>query len=459
MTDYTIEIGEHGILGVAAHLSVRFTDSDGNRIVEINGLATSPNGNISATGAAITGHDIRGYIWGPDGPSFFGLSRTRSVDTLGTRPSSSLEDDLRIIQAIVEEINDRNIPYQALNTNSNSVAMTVLRGLGYTVEDVRAISTRLTPGINIELLTEEEIQDIIGDAGSAGTGTDQCFKSDTPIQMWPLDPSIKPRSDGTYDEQQILSGVWEKQIEEISAGDVVLSYDKDGNLKPGHVVRTFRNEVTHILDFWGTGVTPGHAYLCADGVFKDQHVPLMDILRTDGAIMRDDGTLIRAATNCEVGSAEDQFVLAVVGTKQPNGRVKVSEARKIRVGTRVILQDGQDTSLLELITASGGTVTEDGLVQIIDGHKLPFRWELSDHLPAPEDYILQRSDVTLDAIYAASEWESIGTNLPAPLAAVEAPVANVASGSRPAPNIPPAFANHPDAPVQRFAKAATPSLN
>ncbi|PRY94226.1 hypothetical protein [Donghicola tyrosinivorans] len=298
---------------------------------------------------------------------------------------------------------------------------------------------------------------------ASGTGTPfntNCFKSDTPIQIWPLDPSIKPRADGTYDEQLVLSKVWEKPICEIRVGDLVVSYDdKDGNLKPGRVLRTFRNEATHILDFWGTGVTPGHAYLCADGVFKDQHVPLMDILRTDGAIMLDDGTLIRAAINCEVGSPEDQFVLAVVGEKQPNGRVKISEARKIRVGTRIILRDGQDTSLLELITANGGQVTNDGLVQTSDGRKLPFRWELSEHLPAPEDYILQCSDVTLEAIYAAGEWESIGTKLSAPLAGQDAPAIDVALGSRPVPNIPPAFADHPDAPAQRSTKVATPFLS
>ncbi|MEP3347946.1 MAG: hypothetical protein ABJN34_02955 [Litoreibacter sp.] len=39
---YTIQIGEHAILGAGAHLTVAFIDDGGNKIVEINGLATNP---------------------------------------------------------------------------------------------------------------------------------------------------------------------------------------------------------------------------------------------------------------------------------------------------------------------------------------------------------------------------------------------------------------------------------
>jgi hypothetical protein len=145
-----------------------------------------------------------------------------------------------------------------------------------------------------------------------------CFKSDTPIQMWPLDPSIKPRLDGSYDEQLVVSKFWEKPISEINVGDVVVADDK-GRLGPKRVTRTMQNQATHLLNFWNTGVTPGHAYYCADGKFKDQHVPLMDILRTDGGIMRADGTTIRAATNCEVGSMGDMMIHAAATMQRPDG--------------------------------------------------------------------------------------------------------------------------------------------
>ncbi|MEP3033471.1 MAG: hypothetical protein ABJO67_03900, partial [Pseudoruegeria sp.] len=136
----------------------------------------------------------------------------------------------------------------------------------------------------------------------SGAMPSHCFLGDTPIQMWPLDPSIKPRADGSYDEKFVLSKVWEKPISEITVGDIVVAYDDKDRLGPKRVLRTMENRATHILDFWGTGTTPGHAYHCADGPNKGGHAPIMDILRMDGAIMRADGTMIRAATNCKVGS-------------------------------------------------------------------------------------------------------------------------------------------------------------
>ncbi|MEP5760966.1 MAG: hypothetical protein ABJ327_16970, partial [Litoreibacter sp.] len=45
---------------------------------------------------------------------------------------------------------------------------------------------------------------------------DECFLSDTAIQMWPLDLSIRPGVDGRYDEAFVLSKVWEKPISEIA---------------------------------------------------------------------------------------------------------------------------------------------------------------------------------------------------------------------------------------------------
>ena len=274
---------------------------------------------------------------------------------------------------------------------------------------------------------------------------DQCFKSDTPIQMWPLDPSIKPRADGGYDEQLVLSKVWEKQISDIQVGDLVTSYDDNGRLQPGQVVRTMQNQSTHILDFWGTGVTPGHAYYCADGVFKGKHVPLMDILRTDGAIMRADGSFVRATTNCEVGSPDDRVIVAVLGDGE-------TEPFYVRFGTRILLEHGQDVTVGELISANGGSVTEQGLV-LYNGseHAAPFNWTFSKQVPHPEDYILRRSQVDLEAIYLAGEWEEFETQLAAPVSIGEA----LNQTSYITPNIPAAFEDHSDAPNVCFAEAAT----
>ena len=55
--------------------------------------------------------------------------------------------------------------------------------------------------------------------------TNHCFLYDTSVQMWPLDPMIKPNADGSYDEEQVLSKVRYKQQNQIEVGDLVVSYE------------------------------------------------------------------------------------------------------------------------------------------------------------------------------------------------------------------------------------------
>lgn len=99
----------------------------------------------------------------------------------------------------------------------------------------------------------------------------RCFPSGTPIAMW--DGSDRP-------------------IEAVGPGDEVVSIDARGNLVPGKVVRTFVTENQTLIDFHGTRVTPGHAFLGGDGVYRT----IQDILETDGTVVRADGTVIRART-------------------------------------------------------------------------------------------------------------------------------------------------------------------
>lgn len=250
---------------------------------------------------------------------------------------------------------------------------------------------------------------------------DFCFIAGTQIDMWPTDPSIQPNTNGAYDENLVLSKAWQKPIEDITPDDLVLSYDKNGHLKPGRVTRLFRNQSTHILDFWGTGVTPGHVYLCGDGEFKGQHVPIMDILRSDGALVMEDGTQIRAATGCKLGSMGDRMIHAITGETQPCGRTQIQEAGQIRLGTRVITPEGEDISVLDLVFSNGGMLTDDGYIKTdISGEKMPFRWRFSEHLPKPEDYVLQRSATTMQDIYQANEWEAVQPQMPAPAGQVAA---------------------------------------
>lgn len=227
-------------------------------------------------------------------------------------------------------------------------------------------------------------------------GTPRCFLAGTPISMW----------DGS-----------EKPIEEIAPDDWVTSYDEDGKLVPGRVTRTFQNQSKHILNLFGLMVTPGHATFCAEGRFAGRHVPIIDILRSDGVLMREDGTMVRAATGCELDSHGDQMIWAVVGEKADNGKMHMRNKAQIRLGTRFIMDDGRDVCLLDLITRTSATITQDGFIQRAEGApKLPFHWRFTNALPKPEDYILQRSQVSLEAIYQEGSWEAIGPQLPAPAA-------------------------------------------
>lgn len=257
----------------------------------------------------------------------------------------------------------------------------------------------------------------------------ECFLPGTPVAMW--DAPDRP-------------------IEAVALGDLVVSYDRAGRLVPGRVSRVFANEVRVILDLFGLMVTPGHVTLCGEGPHAGRHVPVLDILRTDGALVMRDGTLVRAATGCPVGSEGDAWVAAVVGEPRPSGRVHVTEARHIRAGTRVVTADGRDVSVLEAIRAAGGEVGPNGWVRPRgepEAEGMPFHWAFSERLPAPEDYVLARSGTTLGDIYAAGEWEAVPPQGPAPEGAPKA---------RPAPNVPLALRGQGD-PLAARGGAFAPS--
>jgi hypothetical protein len=224
---------------------------------------------------------------------------------------------------------------------------------------------------------------------------DHCFLAGTQVSMW----------DGT-----------KKPIEQVEVGDIVVSYDKDGTLKPGRVSRTMTNHARQILDVHGLMVTPGHATLCGDGRFDGKHVPILDILRSDGALVLEDGSKIRAGTGCGLSTRGDRMITAIIGEQQADGLVRIAEVGQIRAGTRFIHEDGEDVSVLDMILRSGGRLTEDGMIQTsADGPKMPFRWTFTSSLPKPEDYVLQRSATRLHEIYQANEWESVRPSMPPPM--------------------------------------------
>lgn len=258
--------------------------------------------------------------------------------------------------------------------------------------------------------------------------SDSCFAAGTPIDMWPLDPEFA--SDPTnphkqYDQAAVRAKVWTKPIEQIEVGDIVVSFDENNNLVPGPVTRTFQNDAKILLDFHGTRVTPGHVYFRPDNEKSYKFETLIDVLRDDGVIKHQDGTLIRAATNAPVGSAHDNFVKAVTGTRNADGTLDPKDAGRIRLGTRVLIGTGKTRkswAVADLIEAACGVVGDDELIRAGDGPPMPFHWEFGDTLPKPEDFVLACSGTTLEDIYKAAEWESQGPRLPAPMVMDRGPV-------------------------------------
>jgi len=94
------------------------------------------------------------------------------------------------------------------------------------------------------------------------------------------------------------------------------------------------------------GVTPGHVFLCGAGRFQGRHVPLIDILRDDGAVVRQDGSLMRASTGCVVGSDGDRLI-EVVAADGTRGH--------LRAGMRLPEETGEVTVSALIARASGNS--------------------------------------------------------------------------------------------------------
>ena len=246
----------------------------------------------------------------------------------------------------------------------------------------------------------------------------ECFGAGTPVDMWPLDKSLKPGPDGIYDQEAVSAKIWKKSIELIEVGDTVVSFDDKGNMVPGYVPRTFQNEVKILLNFFGTRVTPGHVYYRADSKKASKFETLIDILRDDGVIQKQDGTLIRAATNVPVGDPRDGFVKASTGTRRADGTLNEQDQGRIRLGTRFIVGEGKQRkhwSVADVIEHAGGVVGDDEMIRIGDGPPMAFHWEFGDTLPKPEDFVLEASGTSLEDIYKAAEWEGQQPQMPAPM--------------------------------------------
>ena len=171
------------------------------------------------------------------------------------------------------------------------------------------------------------------------TGT-ECFGPETPIDMWPLDPEFAPdpaNLNKIFDQDAVRAKIWKKPIAMIRKGDIVVSFEKNDNLMPGRVTRTFENESKILLDFFGTRVTPGHVYFRPDSKKTDKFECLLDILRDDGMIQNVEGNSIRAATNVPVGDPRDGFVWAITQGRKDGIPIE-KERGRIRLATPSVRQ-------------------------------------------------------------------------------------------------------------------------
>jgi len=253
----------------------------------------------------------------------------------------------------------------------------------------------------------------------------QCFVEGTMIDMWPLDSELKVSNSNSYDQAAVRAAIWRKPIEEVSIGDLVVAFDAAGMLVPGHVPQITKKDVEIVLNFFGTHVTPGHIYYRPDSKSSHKFEPLIDILRDDGLIEDQVGSVIRAATNVPVGDPRDRFVKIVTGTQNGKGTTEPKEVGRIRLGTRFVVGDGdqyKSFAVYDLISAAGGVVGDDEMVHIAGGESMPFHWEFADTLPKPEDFVLTCSGTSLEEIYKAAEWENHAPRLPAPVSLDGKPV-------------------------------------
>ncbi len=387
---------------------------------------------------------------------------TITVSTVPGRPSGA--QIIAGVGIVVISAADLGFKYGVAGKKGVYAEFDVRHALAHELAHVLGVKGKLTmpEGVLHNKLTNKILKELgIQPRTNDYFDTKECFIAGTIIDMWPLD--LKPDVNRIYDEQKVLAKVWQKPIEEVTPDDWVVSYDDNGRLKPGRVTRTFENHSKHILDVHGLMMTPGHVTYCAkvkgeENRFADSHVPVMDILRSDGALKKNDGTLIRAATGCEVGSEDDEQFWTFLLYEDNDGSERIREKCQLRLGTRWMLPNGNHFSMREYMNGIGVELIEEGphkgYVRFKQtGAITVFAWTLSQTLPKPEDYVLQRSQVTLEEIYSANEWEAVRPQIPAPFMGEmghsfkqDSTLYAGVSDSQP-PNIPLSMRNSPNQPT------------
>jgi len=164
------------------------------------------------------------------------------------------------------------------------------------------------------------------------------------------------------------------------------------------VTHTHSRQVDHILNFWGTEVTPGHVFLRGDGSNPGQAQCLIDILLEDGTAIRADGSLVRAATGCFLGSEGDRLI-PYRWQECPDGPLQEG---RVRLGVLFTAEDdGHFVTIQSFLRERRCTVDAEGLIVRPDGPPTVLRG--TQPPPRPEAYILARSGKTLAELMDSPE--------------------------------------------------------
>ena len=154
-----VVVGEYGLYGTAAHISVAFIDDKGNRLFEVNGIPQPPNINKEKVVAlGILGAKLGIVKYDPDEDWYLYKPETKTSAVIAEIPWSEWPE-------YEKQINESGITYRALLTNSNAVAATLLKllDLGPELEKYLDKQGRILPGVNIDLLERDKDFDGVPD--------------------------------------------------------------------------------------------------------------------------------------------------------------------------------------------------------------------------------------------------------------------------------------------------------
>ncbi|WP_025897280.1 Hint domain-containing protein [Sneathiella glossodoripedis] len=327
--------------------------------------------------------------------SFSAYGRSDYSAKFGTA-IETIDDRSRLLRTGAVTVNDlpvHIVTIDGVDIVHNTRTYQALKRAGISHSEMKFINSTDDPVI-LEL-TKRQLERLRGEIPDAELGIEpEDVKSNGKI----FKPIERCFSAGTLIDMADGS---QKPIESIEIGNEVAAYDPGANyglggLRSAKVTRTMTNIVDDLLDFHGVKMTPGHSTLCGDGPNKGAHIPLMDIILADGAVVDRDGRLIRAATNLPVGSEGDRFIeVAYITDKSQD----VYSHAKMRLGTLMVGQDGKgDWRIMDALKNEGYQIFETGLIAKDGEEPHPLYW--FGEVPEPADYILNKSRLTLSDLYS-----------------------------------------------------------